>query len=295
MMSDFYLAVETQFYLSVKIIEDNANADGKSENILEIYCLDDDFYPARGIDILVRVDGSALIPQSGGFQAYHGFTDAVGKLRVAIADDTDEKVTATIEAFGYPETRQEKTLNFIEDRGAFAITEAINANQSFLTVGEPSTAWPGASFIIKVQGGSGNVAWRVAQSSAEVTIEGSPDGNGIVTIRTRPRQICLIEGVDTLTKESVTYSFHITLFVDLDNNLRIASQAHSLYGGNLLRYDECRSIYNQWGNMTSYVPWEPSYWAIESDLFSNALFNFDAGNHLMVSSSWKVRTVYKIG
>jgi len=295
-MSRLSLAIESDYYLDLKVVKNNSKADGVSENIIEVYCMDDDYYPARGIDILVKVNGHAVIKQTGR-PTYHGFTDLNGILRIGVVNESAEEVTAAIEVFNNSSTRQEAEIEFIENQGPLKISEVVNVNQTFKQVGEPTSAWPGAEFLIKVTGGSGDINWKVTQSSGEVSVDGTPDGNGVVTIRNRPRQVCQIEGTDNITKEKVTYNFQILNFVNIDKRARSISSASSEYGSNLLRIDECRTLYNQWGNLNRYAVWDTSkyYWTNDKGLTWTTAFNFADGNDKWIGNLQKIFTVYKTG
>ncbi len=295
-MTKFYLLQESTYYLNAKMAQNNAKADGVSENVVSIYCLDDDYYPARGIDILVRVSGNAVIKQTN--QAvYHGFTDVTGSLLVSLINKTAEDVTVTVEVAGEASTRIELPVTFIENNGALAITSVKNINHTFKQVGEPTIAWAGASFIIQTSGGSGEISWKVTQSSAEVAVDSSPDGSGVVTLRGRPRQICEIEATDLITEEKVKYNFQILSFISVDKKLENIYYAESNYGNNMLRIDECNTLFSQWGNLSKYIGWDlkQDYWTNDIGVFNTTLYNFSNGNTSEKWNFFNSYTPYKIG
>ncbi|MEG0278803.1 MAG: hypothetical protein RR510_06800 [Morganella sp. (in: enterobacteria)] len=290
------LKSESVCYLDVRNSKNNAIADGVSENTFEISCWDDDFYPARGIDILCRVDGKAKIKQAGS-SIYHGYTDVNGLLRISLINTVEEEVTLTIEVFNVPATRQKFSSNFTANSGKLQISEVVNVNHTFRTAGEPSIAWPGAEFLIKVKGGSGEMNWKVTQSSGEISADSTADGDGRVVIRSRPRQVCQIEGEDLITREKITYNFQITAFVTTDNIKRTSDSNQGLFGNNRLRIDECDSLFNQWGNLGAYAVWNirDDYWTNDKGIFKTTCYNFAKGTKPQRNNIERHLSIYKTG
>lgn len=290
------LQAESTYYLDIRNSKNNSMADGSSENTFEISCWDDDFYPARGIDILCRVDGMAKIKQAGS-AFYHGYTDANGLLRISLTNTVEEEVTLTIEVFNEPATRQEFSSNFIADNGKLQISEVINVNHTFLNAGEPSCAWPGAEFLIKVKGGSGQMNWKAIQSSGEISADSTADGDGRVVIRNRPRQVCQIEGEDLITGEKVTYNFQIIAFVSTDNIKRTSDSNQGLFGDNRLRIDECDSLFKQWGNLGAYAAWKVTedYWTSDKGFLQTTCYNFAKGTKPWRYNIERHLSIYKLG
>lgn len=267
-----------KYNLMPSVSINNAQADGASTNVVDIMCLDDQYLPARGVELLFKVDGSAQIAGTIG-NIHREFTDGNGVAHLKLTDKVAETVTVSVSVIADPDSKLETTVDFIEAFGPLKISEVVNTNHTFYNVGEPTFAWPGASFMIRVEGGSGLVNWKVTQSSAEVTIDSSPTGDAVVVIRNKPRQICELTGVDEVTKEKVTYSFYIQNFVASDTKKMTINSARSTYGDNLLSPNECRQLFDQWGNLGQYAVWNVSdkYWTNKVDLFSAKAFDFKKG------------------
>ncbi|WP_067708147.1 hypothetical protein [Erwinia sp. ErVv1] len=297
-MNRIHLRSESGFYLHAKIIENDAKADGTAENIVEVYCMDDDYYPARSIDILVRVSGNALLKRNGQM-VDHYYTDPYGLVRFSVINKVAEQVNVTSEVFREESTQQVLPINFIANSNVLKISQVANANRLFRLTGEPTTAWPGASFRIDTTGGSGNVEWNVIQSSAEVTIESDSKGSGIVTIHNRPRQICLIEGTDRVTKEKVSYNFQITNFVNIDATRRTIYQTESIYGNNILSPGAYKTLFTQWGSLRAYAPWNTisrsNYWTNDTGVFSTTYFNIANGTQEWEVNGNVLNVAYRVG
>ncbi|MFU9137857.1 hypothetical protein [Erwinia tasmaniensis] len=297
-MNRIHLRSESGFHLVAKIIENDAKADGTAENIVEVYCMDDDYYSARNVDILVRVSGNALLKRNGQM-VDHYYTDPAGLVRFSVINKVAEQVNVTSEVFREESTQQVLPVNFIANSNVMKISQVVNTNRLFRLTGEPTTAWPGASFRIDTTGGSGNVEWNVVQSSAEVTIESDSQGSGIVTIHNRPRQICLIEGTDRVTKEKVAYNFQITSFVNMDATRRSIYQTESIYGSNILSPGAYKTLLNQWGNLRAYAPWNritrARFWTNDTGLITTTSFNITDGTQEWEVNATVLNVAYRVG
>lgn len=297
-MNKIHLRSESGFYLHVKVIENNARADGIAENIIEVYCMDDDYYPVRSQDILMTLSGNALFKRNG--QAYdHSFTDPYGVSRISIINKVPEEVEFTAQVSGEKSTKQVIPIDFIINTNTLKISQVVNANKKFNLTGQPTTAWSGAFFYIETTGGSGSVDWKVIQSFAEVTIQSDSLGRGLVIINARPRQICLIEGTDRVTKEKVTYNFQITNFVNTEVTRRGISETLSIYGYNILSIGEYNTLFNQWGNLRKYDPWarivRSHHWTNDNGFWSTTCFNIYDGTKEDFMNIEPKNVTYRVG
>lgn len=291
---------DSDYYLFIRRITDNSPSDGKKENIVEVYCTDTDFYPSAGIDILFKTTGNAIFRQNQQ-SSYHAFTDVYGRIRASLIDLKQETVIVSAELNTGEENNIQARIdfNFIRNQGDFRITHARNISHSFRIGSEPTIAWEGAYFFIDTEGGSGEVEWTVTQSSAEIELS-QPDDNKEyckVTILNRPRQICELQGKDIITKEIVNYRFQILTFVDQDYRTLNIDSSKNKYGRNLLRIDQCASLYDQWGNLRRYPEWNTDryFWTNDIGFFSTTAINFNNGQTTWLSNSSKTYTVFKLG
>lgn len=293
-----FLRSNFDYWLDLRVTKDNSRANGEMANKVRLVCIDNDAYPARGINILFRVTGKGASILQSNQPFYNAFTDVNGVIEIDVVDTEEEQIEVSATVQSERENIVYKNMNFIKDSGPLRVTEVINENQSFRSFNEPTSAWSGAVFLIKTDGGSGErIEWRVNQSSAEVSVESIPGNIARVAIKSRPRQICEIEGKDSVTKEVIKYRFQIIFFVEKDYYTLTASGCRKTYGNNVLRADECKTLYSEWGNLSRYAGWriDRYYWVNEFGSYKSNSCRLNDCQFKLLSNSTRLYTVYKLG
>lgn len=202
-------------------------------------------------------------------------TDRQGKAIVSILDDTAEHVI--VSAHLEDNTSVSQIVTFKENFDKVVITDAYNVNKKF-AAGQPSTAWEGATFILKTVGGSQNFAWEVISGANSVSVSSLPDGQASVTI-TSPLYStpCVIRVTDKETGEIASFQFSIAKFYkDFKYNVGWAELIYDeIIQKNLLSIPDLLSVYNEWGDMSKYgSPWNSSngdttFWSSQVILYGS--------------------------
>ncbi len=255
---------EGSYYIRLTVETDSAQANGIDAHRVKISCLDEStFLPASNLAIIFRTTGNAGINGTNN-GIYLATTDAYGTSSITIRNRTAEEVTVSAIVREDPNASESVFITFGDSLAKFKITDAYNINTTFLNAGEPNIAWPGAEFSIRTKGGSGRVRWEVSGSPAEVTVDSNPTGEGIVRIRNKPRQVCVITATDLETKETDEFRMNITEFVRTDLQKVTLNSALNSHRDALLTPGEYKKLFRQWGNMARY-----SVWKTDSDYWTN--------------------------
>lgn len=260
---------DNNYIVALTIKANNAPADGKSLNTVSVVCIDStDFSPARGLNVVftvISLGGTAFINESQ-TTIYPTTTDGIGMAVANIADTVAEDIIIRCHVTSDTTSQDTKTITFREMTEKFTIINATNSNHTFLRE-EPSIGWAGAEFTIHTRGGSRNISWNIENIISEVTVRGNADGSADVLIKEDPRREVRIIATDTITAESVIYSFFLRDFVRSDRQKYKFSEAEDDYGNYLLPVATYERLFAQWGNLGSYFIWstavDETYWTNE--------------------------------
>lgn len=259
---------DQNYEVDLRILTNNAQGNGSSKNSVDAYFTEkESLDPAIGLEVVLRVDGNALIVESNGPQ-YKTVTDGNGKAHINITNDESGPVIVTAFVFSDPNQNASTSINFTEVSSGFRIKEAINKNHS-MAQGHPSIAWKGASFIISTEGGSGNITWEVKGAIQEIIVEGNDlDRSAGVTIMEKPNQPCVIIATDTLSNESSEYVFSISDFIQPMTTKKVTlGDAIKAHGSSILSPFDYRDLFTEWGDMSAYSTenWKADleYWSSE--------------------------------
>lgn len=88
-----------KYNLMPSISINHAQADGVSTNVVDIMCLDDQYLPARGVELLFKVDGSTQIAGTIG-NIHREFTDGNGVAHLKLTDKVAETVAFVVKNDG---------------------------------------------------------------------------------------------------------------------------------------------------------------------------------------------------
>jgi len=261
--------------------------------------LDDGFNPVAGEGIRVVLTGGGLTAGNG-IPGGTFYTNGFGAVMLDIIKKEEGEVTAEINMVNDKSVTAVETVEFVPNIGTFRIQSVKNLNHVFSTIGEPTIAWPGATFIITVEGGSQSRdnLWKVIKSNAEVRVDGDPNGDGVVTIKNNMREDCIIQCTDPLTKETVEYRFNVRTLIANTTEYLTPGTAYERYRENILRPDECESVFKQWGNLLVYAGWklDDLYWTRKMGAFTSTAYDFKIGIAKDLSNvlTWKP-VVFRIG
>lgn len=268
------------YTLTLMVTEDNSQADKVTMNEVDATAFDTEtFFPAPGVDVVFKIVNSstAFFSQTNS-PIYASITDGTGHATAMIGNSVAEKVSITVEYKGNPAIIAEASVTFTEATDNFQITNVVNSNHTFLQ-NQPSIAWPGSAFLIETRGGSGKVNWEAVSSSAELSVSGTTTGDCSVTILAKPRQICTIKGTDSITNETVEWTFFIDTFVKSDFVQCHLSDATHNHGDYLLTPAEYERLHHEWGEMSAYPIWDVTdvYWTSDYDLTSAVVCDLSTG------------------
>lgn len=256
------------------MVDNSISGSGKANTVMATVTNDGTGVAERDIPLSFDVTQHAWF-QDSKTSATTAKTDQQGKAIVSILDDTAEHVI--VSAHLEDNTSASQIVTFKENFDKVVITDAYNMNKKF-AAGQPSTAWEGATFILKTAGGSQNFAWEVISGANSVSVSSLPDGQASVTITSPLHSTpCIIRVTDKETGEIATFQFSIEKFYK-DFKYKV-SWAELIYDEiiqkNLLSIPDLLSVYNEWGDMSKYgSPWnssngETTYWSSQVILYGS--------------------------
>lgn len=256
------------------MVDNSISGSGKANTVMATVTNDGTGAAERDIPLSFDVTQHAWFQDSKTSTAT-AKTDQQGKAIVSILDDTAEHVI--VSAHLEDNTSVSQIVTFKENFDKVVITDAYNVNKKF-AAGQPSTAWEGATFILKTVGGSQNFAWEVISGANSVSVSSLPDGQASVTI-TSPLYStpCVIRVTDKETGEIASFQFSIAKFYkDFKYNVGWAELIYDeIIQKNLLSIPDLLSVYNEWGDMSKYgSPWNSSngdttFWSSQVILYGS--------------------------
>lgn len=256
------------------MVDNSISGSGKANTVMATVTNDGTGAAERDIPLSFDVTQHAWF-QDSKTSTTTAKTDQQGKAIVSILDDTAEHVI--VSAHLEDNTSVSQIVTFKENFDKVVITDAYNVNKKF-AAGQPSTAWEGATFILKTVGGSQNFAWEVISGANSVSVSSLPDGQASVTI-TSPLYStpCVIRVTDKETGEIASFQFSIAKFYkDFKYNVGWAELIYDeIIQKNLLSIPDLLSVYNEWGDMSKYgSPWNSSngdttFWSSQVILYGS--------------------------
>ncbi|WP_413492396.1 Ig-like domain-containing protein [Morganella psychrotolerans] len=246
---------DQKFEITLRVPNDNAQANGYSENIVEAYFIESETQePATKLDVSFRVDGNATIKESNG-PFFRTSTDGNGKAIIHITNTAPEKVTVDVAVIDDPNQKESTQVTFLASSDKLKITSVYNRNHTF-TAEQPTIAWTAASFIIETNGGSGDLKWAISGAVAEAEVESLNNYSAGVTIKSHPYQPVKITVTDNITKEQDEFSFFIKLYIEPSLDIRrTLNQAISQHGEFLLSPFDYMELHKEWGDITVFPEW----------------------------------------
>ncbi|KMK16948.1 hypothetical protein ABW09_17090 [Pluralibacter gergoviae] len=256
------------------MVDNSISGSGKANTVMATVTNDGTGVAERDIPLSFDVTQHAWF-QDSKTSATTAKTDQQGKAIVSILDDTAEHVI--VSAHLEDNTSASQIVTFKENFDKVVITDAYNMNKKF-AAGQPSTAWEGATFILKTAGGSQNFAWEVISGANSVSVSSLPDGQASVTVTSPLHSTpCIIRVTDKETGEIATFQFSIEKFYkDFKYKVGWAELIYDeIIQKNLLSIPDLLSVYNEWGDMSKYgSPWnssngETTYWSSQVILYGS--------------------------
>ncbi|KLN96055.1 Ig-like domain-containing protein [Moellerella wisconsensis] len=268
---------DQNFIITIRVTQDNAQANGASTNIVEAYILESEtMLPATKLDIVFSVNGNAIIKENNS-PLFRTSTDGNGKAVINITNTVSESITVKTYILNDPNQLETKEINFLPTSDKLKITSIHNRNHTF-TAEQPTIAWAGASFTIETTGGSGDLDWKVEGAVAEVDIESLNNSSAGITIKSHQYQAVKIVVTDKITSDHDDFSFFIKLYIapSLDKT-RTLSQAINLHDDALLSPINYLDIHKEWGDLTVYPQWSLGT-SPEQKILSTDIIETDAVN-----------------
>ena len=257
---------DNQYLVNINVVNNNAQADGKSFNQVKVICMDSiDLRPAVGLEVVftaISVRGTAFFRENNA-AVYPSVTDGIGVASANIGDTIAEDIVLKCHVKSDNTSQSSVSLTFRAATGKFEITNASNINATF-SPGEPTIAWGGAEFVIDTQGGSGDVEWSINNIVSEITIREGAQQNAYVIIGEDPRKEVRITARDRVTGESDMYTFYLRYFIRSDRQKHKYSDAVASFGSYMLPVAVYDQLYSQWRNLAMYFIWstaiDETYW-----------------------------------
>ncbi len=264
--------------LTLSVKQDNSTANGNDENIITATVTDVDGHPVANIDIVFEVNGSAFFKDNES-QILRATTSDDGHLDISLVNTSEADETNEVTAFLFEnqDVKQVVDVHFHKAWAALNISSIYNKNKT-LVAGQPTIAWCGAEFSILTDGGSGQVSWSYNDDG---TLELHGEG-AILTVKILQPFFGekVLTCVDTVTQETIGYSFNITDLLFLVNTPEsysnfITTKKTSVFPDRA----KFKELFTQWGQLSAFSDWPVGgeYWTSEYDSLSAWAANADTG------------------
>lgn len=270
--------------VSLRVIHDNASANGSSVNTVQAIVLDKNTgTPLSAFDVELQVTGSARFSENNSDEIIVP-TNTEGSVVLNLIDTAVESVTVTATA---GDSSDSVSLNFQEDYSALEITSVYNRNKTFPT-GGPSTAWPDAEFMLEVAGGSGDYKWEIDARNMSITPESTNRSRIRFGVESPGSNPVTITVTDNVTHDVVSYTFSIEAFFIEYGKPKFYVEMLIIGFKHCPTPQELLSLYDDWGNMYNYDGWVIDewwgwYWTSDANIVAQTTVRLVNGE---ISTDW---------
>lgn len=272
--------------LRLEKVKNNAVSDGKDINTVGLYIESKDA-PVANIRVVFEVDGAAIFVNSRA-GVYATSSNQDGFVEVSFTSTQIEHVELSCFIVEDKQNVVFTDFDFIKIRDIFKIERVQSRNQT-LYYGEPTIIWEGASILLHTSGGSGEVEWSVGdEKKNNISLVSDDYGSAEATAVSYFTGSCEIIAKDKVTGETSNHIFDVHNYLYPTKTKTGLQEVIQDKDKKLLSKSTLKSLYEQWGDLSTYSEWLPNtpYWTSEYNLIGNKVTVMNSSTGIFVEESF---------